>query len=281
MFAIMHPGTVVVRDLAPAPRASLPAPHAGGASRRCLRSSRRSRRGARARRARPSTSRGGKATTTTTQPLTGFAAQSPQAILAAGCGATQPLSSVAVATTFSKPSLVGGVSSMAWSMSTAANEGTLHYGKKIIGPSDRRPLHHLREGTGKLVGDDGRQRGSHGAWRPMDLHRTGEHLRADRAPMISFSNLSSLLTNCLPTGQQVIKGQLGSVGSEQTINVAVQAGFTTQTLSIPTTSIPYILKSVMLSAQVGQETSLLSGFNAQKAITAPATSTSIETALAG
>jgi hypothetical protein len=228
-----------------------------------------------------STSQGGKATTTTTQPLTGFAAQSPQAILSAGCGATQPLSSVAVATTFSKPSLVGGVSSMTWSMSTAANQGTLHYGKKITVQAIVIPFTTFVRAPASWWATTAASAGATAlANRWISIGQASTYAPIAQ-PLISFSNLSSMLTNCLPTGQQVVKGQLGAVGSEQTINVVVQAGFTTQTLSIPTTSIPYILKSVMLSAQVGQETSLLSGFDAQKAIAAPATSTSIESALAG
>ena len=228
-----------------------------------------------------STTQGGKASTTTTQPLTGFAAQSPQAILAAGCGATQPLSSVAVATTFSKPSLVGGVSSMAWSMSTAANAGTLHYGKKTVVQSIVIPFVTYVKAPASWWATTTASAGATalgGRW--ISIGQTSTYAPIAQ-PMISFSNLASLLTNCLPTGQQVVKGRLGSVGSAETINVAVQAGFTTQTFSIPTTSIPYILKSVMLSAQVGQETSLLSGFNTQKKIAAPAPATPIEAALAG
>jgi hypothetical protein len=170
---------------------------------------------------------------------------------------------------------------MSWSMSTAADAGTLHYGKKTIVQAVVIPFTtYLKAPASWWATTSAAGAAATLAGRWISIGQTSAYA-AIAQPLLSFSNLSATLANCLPTGQTVTKGRLGSVGATQTIDVSVQAGFTTQVFSVPTRSIPYIVKSVMLSAQVGQETSLLSGFDAQHAIATPAPATSIETALAG
>jgi hypothetical protein len=95
-------------------------------------------------------------------------------------------------------------------------------------------------------------------------------------PLIAYGNLQVTLASCTAPGMTLTKGPLGSVGKTQTIDVTVAGGSISQHLSIPTQTIPYVAKSILRSALAGQETSLLTGFNSQKPVTAPTGAVPIE-----
>jgi hypothetical protein len=220
--------------------------------------------------------------TTTSTPLTGFAAQSASAILASGCGATLPVSSVMVQSSFARPALVGGLRTMTWSMSTAADAGTLRYGAKesvqvVVLPF----ITYVKAPAAwwQATTASGAAAALANQW--ISIAQTSSSA-AIATPLIASGNLSATLANCQPSGQSVTKAGLGQVDGVATIDVKVQAGFTTQYFSVPTETVPYIAKSVYLAGSpVQRETSLLSGFNRQRPITAPAGATPIETAAAG
>ena len=220
--------------------------------------------------------------TTTTEPLTGFAAQSAAAILAGGCGATLPLSSVAVSSSFSRPAAAGGLRSMVWSMTSAASSGLLRYSRTesvqvVVVPF----VTYVKAPALWWQSTSAAGASAALANRWISIAQTSSSAAIATA-LIGYSNLSATLANCQPSGQVLSKGALGQVGTTATIDVKVQAGFTTQYLSIPTGTVPHIAKSVFLGGvPLQEETSLLSGFNRQRPIAAPAGSTPIEAAAAG
>jgi hypothetical protein len=216
---------------------------------------------------------------TTSTTLGGFAGKSPQAILSAACGATLPIASVAVATTFSKPSLVGGLRSMRWSMSIAADSGVLTYGPHELVDVVVVPFTtYVRAPAGWWATTSDKAAASSLADRWISISQTSTSA-AIATPLIAWGNLSGTLANCQPLGQQLRRAGLTSVAGIQGVDVAVQAGFSTQTFSVPTESIPFIVRSVTVAADVGRETSLLSGFDRQAPIHAPGAATSIDAAI--
>ena len=220
-----------------------------------------------------------KPVTTTTQKLTGFAAQSPTAIFAAGCGATLPARSVLVTSRFSSPSLNGGLESMQWTMTSAADQGMLHF--KNGNNVDLVVVSNLTYVKAPAV------------WWKTTTAASSAAVLANRwiaisassasapivAPFLASSNLQSVLAPCL-TSPALAKGPLGSVGSQQTIDVLLASGnpVTTQQFSIPTMEIPYIVKIVTSTPQTGSQISLLTGFNLQRAVIVPTGAVAIESA---
>ena len=214
--------------------------------------------------------------TTTTVPLTGFAAQPAQVILAAACGATLPVHSVAVASTFSRPTLVGGLSSMSWTMTTAANRGSLRYTDKAVVSVVVVPTTTYIKAPAawwSTTSAAGATAALANKWISISSASASASIAT---PLIFVSNLQATLANCTAAGRLLAKGSLGEVGGSQTIDVIVTGGFTTQRLSVPTREIPYVVKSVFISAQVGTETSVLSGFGTQRAVLIPAGAVPIE-----
>ncbi len=219
-------------------------------------------------------------TTTTTAPLTGLAATSPQNIVTQGCADTLPVKSVAVASVFAKPSLVNGLKSMSWIMSTAADHGVLQYLKLgtvqvIVAPNVTYLRAPATYWTSTPVGASAQSLANR--WISIASSSSNAPIAA---PFIPYSNLSATLANCLPEGQPMTKGAVTTVGTSKAIDVAVVANFTTQTLSVQTDGTPYVLRSIVVNAVVGKQTSLLTGFNHQKPVTIPFGATSLEAALA-
>ena len=217
-------------------------------------------------------------TTTTSVKLTGFAAQSPQTILAATCGATLPLNSVTVDTTFSKPVKVGNLSSMHWVMSDGADAGTLTY---VLNKKQVSVQLYVQPYISYVKAP--------AAWWSTTSVGAGAANYADKwisipansagggivAPLLPFSNLTAMLENCTRAERTPTKGSLGQVGQDQTIEVAVNGGFVLQTFFVPTMSAPFLRQSTKLGA-LGLETSKLSGYNTTKIPAAPTGSVPFE-----
>lgn len=217
------------------------------------------------------TSSNGAASTTTTAKLNGFAAQSPQAILAAMCEAMLPLNSVTVETTFSKPTTTANMSAMQWRMSNGADTGTISYllNKKSVGVQV-----YLEPYTSFIKAP--------AAWWSTTSVAAEAANYADKwiaigpnsdgmqliAPLLPYSNLTSMLDNCTEPERTPTKGSLSSVGQNQTIEVQVNGGFVVQTYFVPTLSAPFLLKSTRLGA-TGLETARLSAFNSTTIPAAP------------
>ena len=205
-------------------------------------------------------------TTTTTQKLNGFAAQSPQALLAATCGATLPVRTVTVDSTFSQPSKVGGIQKMHWVVSTGADVGTVSYliNKKAaqVQLYVQPYLTYLKApatwwATTSMAGQSTVLANK---WLTIPSTSAGAALVATLLPS---SNLQGLLENCLRPERIPTKGAVGEVGANQTIEVKVNGGFVLQTLFVPTAGVPYLLKTTLLGT-TGLQSSLLSGINSTK-----------------
>ncbi len=211
-------------------------------------------------------------TTSTTQKLTGFAAQSPQAILAATCGATLPVSRVTVDTTFSKPTSVGGISTMHWVMSDAADSGTLTYtlaNKQAVvlelylqaytsyvkAPASWWATTSAKAQAAALANK----------WVSISSTSPGAGIIA---PFLPYSNLTTLLENCTRPERTPTKGALTAVGKDQVIGVKVNGGFVLETFYVPTMSAPYARK-ITVKGATGTQSSVLSNVNTAKVPAAP------------
>jgi hypothetical protein len=218
---------------------------------------------------------GSGSSTATTERLTGFAAQSPQAILAATCAATLPLHRVAVDSTFASPAKVGGLSTMHWTMSTGADAGTLRYviaGRRVTVELSVRPyVTDVRAPAAWWATTTAASRASTLAdrWIAIPAGSAGQPIVA---PLLAYSNLSAMLDDCTRPERTPTKGALAAVGQDQTIQVAVNGGFVLETFFVSTMTTPYPLKVTMLGVW-GLETSLLGSFGTASVPPPPAATT--------
>ena len=219
-------------------------------------------------------------TTTTTVKLTGFAALPANQILSTGCGATLPVASVATFSTFTKPALVAGLSSMQWVMTTAADKGILQYKisktssftvSVVVVPN----VTYVKAPASWWATTPASGSAAALANKWISISSSSQSA-AIAAPLISYGNLKTTLSNCIPVPASTTKGALEQIGKIQTIDVIATTGTTVQLFAVPTFTVPYIAKVVTQSPELGQEATLLSGFNSQKQIVVPTGAVPIE-----
>ena len=209
--------------------------------------------------------------TSTTEKLSGVASQSPEALLAATCGATLAVQTVTVDSTFSAPRMMGGIQMMHWVMSTRADVGTVTY---LIAKKPVQVQVYVEAYLTYL--------NAPAAWWATTTMASQSTVLANKwfsipstsssndlvAALLPASNLQGLLENCLRPERTPTKGALGRVGANQTIEVKVNGSFVLQTFFVPTMATTYLIKTTMRSAS-GLQSSRLSGFNTTKIPRAP------------
>jgi len=221
--------------------------------------------------------------TTTTTSLAGFAGQEASAILSQGCAATLASTSLVNNATFRAPAQVGGVKSMHWILSTAANKGTVTYQGGGIVQSVIQPVVSYIKGNQKYWSTNATPpqaaTASALANKWVSLNASSGNWKQASA-LIQLSSLQGLLSNCTAQGTMITKGTTATVAGNDVITIKIVNAGVTQVLSIQSAGKHYIVKSITTGGASGNETALLSGFNAQKTPRAPTPSTSIDPILA-
>ena len=220
---------------------------------------------------------------TTTTSITGFAGQDAAAILSQGCAATLASTSLVNDATFRAPAQVGGVKSMHWILSTAANKGTVTYQGGGIVQSVIQPVDSYIKGNQKYWTTNATPpqaaTASALANKWVSLNASSGNWK-QASPLIQLISLQGLLSNCTAQGITITKGTTATVAGNDVITIKIVNAGVTQLFSIQSSGKHYIVKSTSTGGTSGNETALLSGFNAQKTPGAPTTSTSIDPILA-
>jgi hypothetical protein len=221
-------------------------------------------------------------TTTTTAALSGFAGQPAATILSDACGATLDTTSLVASTVYATPLKAAGVISMRWTTTKSGNSGAVLYLGKGALRSVVTPLTTYLRGnvaywtTNAAPPQPTKATSLAGKW--VSIATTSPN-SGIAAPSLSQSSLQGLLANCVPPVPPV-KGSVSRGGTTPTISVSVSSAGQVQTFFVATSGPPYIVKTTITGAPTGNQVTLLSGFNSQPAIGAPAGSTPIDPLLA-